>query len=48
MEENHVVLELSCITDHPLLEKLLDADVLEIMLRMVWEVTRGNSDITPK
>jgi hypothetical protein len=41
-------LEFSCITQHQLLEKLLDKDILEIMLRTVWEVTRGNAEINPK
>ena len=41
-------LEFSCITQHPLLDKLLDKDILEIMLRTVWEVTRGNAEINPK
>ena len=39
---------LDCITSHPLLNKLLDKDVLEVMLSVVVEVTRGNSEITHK
>ena len=42
------LLELSCMTEHPLLEKLLDRDVLEVMLHMHWERTRGGGEITHK
>ena len=35
-------------TEHPLLEKLLDRDVLEVMLHMHWERTRGGGEITHK
>ena len=39
---------LDCITRHPLLEKLLEREVLEVMLSVIVEVTRGNSQTTPK
>ena len=39
---------LECVTRHPLLEKLLERDVLEVMLSVIVEVTRGNSQTTAK
>jgi hypothetical protein len=38
-------LEFSCITHYPILEKLLDKDIVEIMIRTVWEDARGNAEI---
>ena len=41
-------IDLDCITQHPLLDKLLDRDVLEVMLSVIVDITRGNSETTPK
>ena len=41
-------IDLDCITQHPLLDKLLDGDVLEVMLSVIVDITRGSSETTPK
>ena len=41
-------IDLDCITQHPLLDKLLDRDVLEVMLSVIVDITRGDSETTPK
>ena len=41
-------LGLNCVASHPVVNKLLDKDVLTVFLHAKWEITRREEPITNK
>ena len=48
MDFNYNYLDMECISQHEMIAKLLDPVVLEVNLRIRWEVTMGDREINNK